>query len=154
MKWWTTKIKHCFKEFHIIESLQFGGDALTLCTKGNDEFNCGMFYTKAIANFANNNMTKDDEIACYGNRCQVKLNLEKWEEAIMDAQHVLSIEPNHPKAKFRLAKALIRIGDTSHKQNCTLNDEWALEQNQEQKSIQDIIEECARLEQEKLGHYD
>jgi tetratricopeptide (TPR) repeat protein len=51
-----------------------------------------------------------DKVACLGNRAEAALRECRWEDAEQDCLAVLSIEGGHVKAKFRLTKALVRLG--------------------------------------------
>lgn len=76
--------------------------------KGNQLFERGKLdqacsgYTEALSVAAIDN---DDKKACWSNRSEIHLRLEQWEDAEADARTVLSIDPDHAKARYRLAKA-------------------------------------------------
>lgn len=52
----------------------------------------------------------DVRIALYSNRALAYLKLKAWSNAVGDADHILSLDPSHRKAKFRRAKALTEMG--------------------------------------------
>lgn len=127
--------------------------------KGNKEFGRGnlsgasSFYSKAL-NYSNidNEAYRADKVACLSNRAEVRLRQARWEDATKDAQNVLSMQADNAKAKFRLAKALVRQGRSS--EALVLGKEL-IDQNPEcLSSIHDFVKECYRLGMEESGSYD
>lgn len=51
------------------------------------------------------------EAALYSNRAMVRLNLNKVEEALQDANKCLELDPKFVKAFYRKAQALVRLGE-------------------------------------------
>eukprot|EP01102_Stenamoeba_stenopodia_P003771 TRINITY_DN13913_c0_g1_i1.p1 TRINITY_DN13913_c0_g1~~TRINITY_DN13913_c0_g1_i1.p1 ORF type:complete len:499 (-),score=136.49 TRINITY_DN13913_c0_g1_i1:9-1505(-) len=84
--------------------------------KGTEEYKKGnyneaiQFYTKALE-CDPNALTRDVEIALYGNRTAAYVMLEKWTEALRDAQIVIGKDPQNSKAYMRAAKAYLKKGD-------------------------------------------
>ena len=51
------------------------------------------------------------KVACWSNLSLCYLRLERWEKALMQAEHVLEVEPGHLKALVRSAEALLELRD-------------------------------------------
>jgi hypothetical protein len=88
-------------------------DALELKELGNKAFQrkkyaaADRFYSRALRI-----TTIGDQlhIACLSNRSEGALREERWEDAERDATQVLSMDKDHQKSKYRLARASIALG--------------------------------------------
>ena len=123
--------------------------------RGNEEFaksnftSASAFYSKALAT---NCIDSEEKVACLSNRAEVRLRQQRWEDALEDAQNALIIQPDHIKAKFRLAKALVRLERLSEVQMYV--DELEKKEAKNQRAIKSFISEYYRLKKEKNGIYD
>ena len=130
-------------------------DSSTLRKKGNAEFSQGnydeasRFYTSALSIAS---IDLEDKVACLSNRAEVRLRQERWEEAERDARDAISMQQDHIKAKFRLAKALARLGKGS--EALSVANELIDNESLGKKCIRDFVTECQRLAQEEKGGYD
>jgi tetratricopeptide (TPR) repeat protein len=98
--------------------------------------------------------TIDDRVlrvACLSNRSEVALREERWEDAERDAAKALSVDKDNVKAKYRLAKALIRLGKSGK----------ALELGKElitaspsDKVFQEVCADAERALEEQAGKFD
>ncbi|XP_065673602.1 uncharacterized protein LOC136090690 [Hydra vulgaris] len=81
-----------------------------MCDEGNKYFKTNhltlalKWYTKGLQNFPTN-----IRILC--NRAAVNIGLERWSEVIVDTNIVLSLSPNHLKARFRKAYAMLCLNN-------------------------------------------
>ena len=105
-------------------------------------------YTEALSVAA---ISDDDKMACWSNRAEIHLRLEQWEDAAADARSALSIDPNHVKARYRIAKALLRLNQIEQGRQiiATLAKEGVI---QEVKSMQ--AEANRLLLESQEGQYD
>lgn len=99
-------------------------DVDLLRTKGNTAFRQGQheramkIYTKALnvitsQNGAGTSKTSlEVHTAILSNRAACMISLEKWEEAEDECQRVLALQPEHLKARFRLAHSLLNLQQT------------------------------------------
>jgi len=118
-------------------------------------------YTLALRHpSTNEDVHRDDKLACLSNRAEVNLRMERYDEALLDAQSALEMTEDHSKARFRRARALSRVGRASEAQ--TAAKEMLLPRPQQQQQlgsaervgIRKFLEECARLVAEERGAYD
>lgn len=127
--------------------------------KGNNAFIQGdmeganQYYTRALKHPSiDDEGCRTDKIACLSNRAEVKLREERWEEALADAQTVLSIQADHPKAKFRLARALSRLGQSLEAKR--LGQEMLEQGSHNRSCVEKFVNECSRLLLEEGGTYN
>ncbi|CAJ1941343.1 unnamed protein product [Cylindrotheca closterium] len=95
---------------------------------------------------------ESDKIACFGNLAEVNLRLGRWQEAMEDANKVLALEADHAKARFRLAKAMSRLGEAS--KALAIARELLKEGSQDRSGIQKFIHECEIIAKEEVGEYN
>jgi tetratricopeptide (TPR) repeat protein len=119
--------------------------------KGNQLFESGQLdqartvYTEAVSI---SGIDRDDEKACFSNRAEINLRLQQWEAVEADARSALAIDPDYTKARYRLARALLRLNKIDEGQQIIAqlaNDEV------KDKSLQ---AEASRLLRESEGQYD
>lgn len=122
--------------------------------RGNNEFRRGNFdvaarlYSTALRS---PRIEELDKIACLSNLAAVGLRKERWEDVECYTQQVLLIDNQHSKARFRLAKALMRLGKSSEALVIAAD---LMNQNKRDSSFQELVDEGRRLVQEEEGRYD
>ena len=116
---WQQAKKGCFQ----ISCKQTQYTAHDLRQQGNDFFRKGDM-EKALKSYTNaighTDVSIDDKVASLSNRAEVFLRMQLWEKAEADCRQVLKIDADHVKAKFRLAKALLRLNKITDGYNLLL----------------------------------
>lgn len=130
--------------------------ATLLKEKGNDAFRNGKFetawrlYRRAIKS---ESIEKDVLIACISNCAEVALRRGQWEQVKQITSRALQLEGANIKAKYRLATALLRLGEVSRATSLAedLFDRDGKAANTEFAALRN---DCYRVAEEMQGTYD
>jgi tetratricopeptide (TPR) repeat protein len=121
--------------------------------KGNDAFCNGKysvaesFYTRALSHPT---ITDNEKLKCLCNRAEVYLRLGLWESAKNDASEVYRPEQGNEKAMFRLAKALLHLGQPAE----ALQLVKLIPAKGKNKIVNSFLQDCCRCVEEVKGNYD
>lgn len=129
-------------------------DSSYLRKEGNNEFKRGklkqaiQLYTRALKHPL---VGPNDKVACLSNRAEAYLRQKQWEYAASDCEEVMRIEKSHTKATFRLAKALLHLGQAAKAKTLVKS---LLDQFPSDRAFKEAFSEAERVHQEELGHYN
>ncbi|KAL7556218.1 hypothetical protein ACA910_017375 [Epithemia clementina (nom. ined.)] len=134
---------------------EYSQSASSLRTLGNASFlknrwlEAFQMYSMALKSAS---ISQRDRIACLANRAEVSLRQGHWERAVEDSAKVLELEPLHINARFRLAKARLRLGQAS---DALIYAEALAKSPYQTENIKTLVADCKKviLEQER-GQYN
>lgn len=111
-------------------------------------FSASRYYERALRH---EGITAKDRISCLANLSEVALRRGQWELAETYASKVLAIDPDHVKAKYRLARARVPLGGAS--ESLALATQLKASHPQEN-LFSNLVTDCERVLEEELGKYD
>ena len=135
-------------------ALDSGSNPIRLKEQGNEAFHKGLyvtalgFYESALKCI---NTTTEDRIASLSNIAEVCLRRGMWEQAAKSATSVLEFDSSHQKARFRLARALVRLGRIDEASEMTKQLRVKEPKN---KYFLELSRECDRLLVERSGVFN
>lgn len=127
-----------------------GLDPCSLRTEGNAAFAGGKYETASrlyIRALDCQWIENSDKVACLSNLSEARIRQCRWEAAAASARKALQLDPDHLKAKFRLATALTRLDEIEEAAALVSVEK----RSREFQNLRGVVE---RLSNEKSGRYD
>ena len=129
--------------------------AVELKAKGNEAFGKKAYRAAIRLYHQALSATPDSavEISCLGNMAEAYLQSEQYDRAAEHAQRILKDhDPNHLKAQFRLARALLHRNEPSKAKDILLE---LRKTDSNNKSLQPLIGDClAAIMEQSMGRYN